>query len=447
MEKTKRDFDAIVVGAGISGLLAALVLSKEGKKVLVIEQNSCVGGNCRSYKVGGYAVDTGPHAITELISGPLVFFMDKYFARKPVFVPINNYYARDNGKFEEIPLTFPKFFRFDILSRRDRFFTLLALGEAMAWSVINKKYLEKSIYEYIRKYHLSTKTLRLIDAIALFLSGRPMQETPMWRLLYSAGYVEDGGRESQWKKIRKLFKNDYADQGYPLGGIQSITDCLVSSLPKEHVEIRTVEKLSRLIVEGRTVNGIETDKDKYFARIVIYSGSVKELPNFTDALSAEYVTAVGKIKQANSLTLWLGFSKIMEEFSYKGSELYFDTDTQYWAMPISSFDPSLAPAGKQLVGFTTIIKTDNLAEQVRKLKDSIFKEVPDCKRYIEFEHTQIIVPEKGAVTVDVKFPSPRSPIRGLYLVGTDTDMRSMGLTRAAYSVMEATKFMREDRIT
>ncbi|MDD3007123.1 MAG: FAD-dependent oxidoreductase, partial [Candidatus Pacebacteria bacterium] len=60
------NYDAIVVGAGISGILAALALSKEGKKVLIIEKTGELGGNCRTYEINGYHIDTGPHAITGL---------------------------------------------------------------------------------------------------------------------------------------------------------------------------------------------------------------------------------------------------------------------------------------------------------------------------------------------------------------------------------------------
>jgi len=55
-------YDAIIVGAGISGLLMALALTKEGKKTLIIEKSGELGGNCRTYEVDGYRIDTGPHA-------------------------------------------------------------------------------------------------------------------------------------------------------------------------------------------------------------------------------------------------------------------------------------------------------------------------------------------------------------------------------------------------
>ena len=99
MDQQNENYDAIVVGAGVSGLLSALALSKEGKRVLVLEKNTFLGNNCRTYKINGYSVDTGPHAITDLKTGPLVRLMDKYFSAKPKFVPIKSYYARDGKKF------------------------------------------------------------------------------------------------------------------------------------------------------------------------------------------------------------------------------------------------------------------------------------------------------------------------------------------------------------
>ena len=71
--------DVIVIGSGISGLLSALALSREGKKVVILEKESHIGGVCRSYDVNGYRVDTGPHAITRLENGPLKELIDKYF--------------------------------------------------------------------------------------------------------------------------------------------------------------------------------------------------------------------------------------------------------------------------------------------------------------------------------------------------------------------------------
>jgi phytoene dehydrogenase-like protein len=60
------------------------------------------------------------------------------------------------------------------------------------------------------------------------------------------------------------------------------------------------------------------------------------------------------------------------------------------------------------------------------------------------QNKQIIIKEKAAVTIDGKFADIRTPIKNLYLAGTDTDKRSMGITRASYSIIELLKTLNED---
>jgi phytoene dehydrogenase-like protein len=71
--------------------------------------------------------------------------------------------------------------------------------------------------------------------------------------------------------------------------------------------------------------------------------------------------------------------------------------------------------------------------------------VPGIENYIEMTHYQLTIPEKAAVTINGFFAGTRSPIKNLYLAGTDTDKRSMGVTRAAYSALELLKAMKEDK--
>ena len=114
-------------------------------------------------------------------------------------------------------------------------------------------------------------------------------------------------------------------------------------------------------------------------------------------------------------------------------------------MPISNYDPSLAPKDKQLIGFSFVIDENNSEEQeLKKAYDTIFRAHPNIEKYIEMQHEQIMIPEKAAVTIDGKFADIRTPVKNLYIAGTDTDKRSMGITRASYSIIELLKILNED---
>jgi phytoene dehydrogenase-like protein len=53
--------DVIVIGAGLGGLLAAAILTRRGRRVLVLERAAEVGGRLRSYEIDGYVIDAGAY--------------------------------------------------------------------------------------------------------------------------------------------------------------------------------------------------------------------------------------------------------------------------------------------------------------------------------------------------------------------------------------------------
>lgn len=56
--------DAIIIGAGVGGLTAAAYLARAGRKVIVLEQDSHIGGTAHVFKRGGFIFPTGPQSIT-----------------------------------------------------------------------------------------------------------------------------------------------------------------------------------------------------------------------------------------------------------------------------------------------------------------------------------------------------------------------------------------------
>ena len=63
MSKLDNDtYDAIIIGAGISGLVCGCYLAKAGMKVLIAEQHFKPGGYCTSFKRKGFTFDAAAHS-------------------------------------------------------------------------------------------------------------------------------------------------------------------------------------------------------------------------------------------------------------------------------------------------------------------------------------------------------------------------------------------------
>jgi phytoene dehydrogenase-like protein len=232
-------------------------------------------------------------------------------------------------------------------------------------------------------------------------------------------------------------------QGYPRKGLKALLTTILYSLP-ETVEIKKECEVKSILVQDGKVSGVEAD-EIYVSDIVIYTGFTTELPRLIKDLPEEYMENLEGIVHSKSLTIWLGLEKEFPDFNYTGSEIWFK-DFAYWATPISNYDSSLAPKGKQLIGFSFIIDENKSEElETKKAYDMIFRAHPNIEKYIDMQHEQIMIPEKAAVTINGKFADIRTPIHNLYVAGTDTDKRSMGITRAAYSIIELLKILNEDK--
>lgn len=474
-------YDVVIIGAGASGLLAALTLSKHGKKVLVLEKQPCVGGNCNSYTIDGFQVDTGPHAISHLEAGPLKILMENYFDYLPIFKDYGDYFVRTPRSFVKVPSNLKEFAVFDPLPKKDRLVIAQALTKELTLSTFGFDLSKHSVYDALPK-NLSRDTYDFVDSISHFLSGRSMKETSVHRILTGSSFVRDSVTQEQFDSIvgkpekppvesilQAIIPADYhaslqgrinsvsnqfsslgrlatnkasSSQGYPRKGLKALLNAILFSLPNS-VEIRTECEVSNILVKNGKVTGVEAD-EIYQADIVIHTGFASNLPSLVEELPDPYVNDLNGIVHSRSLTLWLGFDKIMKEFDYIGSEIWFK-DNAYWAMPISNYDSSLAPAGKQLVGFAFAMDEDASKDvEIKKAYETVFTAVPNAEDHVEMQHEQISIPEKAAVTINGNFAEIRTPVTNLYVAGTDTDSRSMGITRAAYSIIELLRILNED---
>jgi len=437
----------VVVGAGISGLLSGLALAKEGNDVTIFEATSEVGGMCRSYEINSFRVDTGPHIITRLKNGPLKELMDKYFDIVPEFVSHGGYYIRANKKTYKFPWTLRAFAFFEPISKKDRLMILQTFTSLYSQRIFNPDYDDVSIGDMVKNRDYDKNTLQIIDTMCKFLTGNGRDKTPVARFLDSQDYKNKGEKTSQdpidyLNSIKNLItKNGAEDQCYPVGGIISIMRAALSSMP-ENVDIKLNSEVEKIVVEDGRVRGVVVNEEFISADCVVYSAYSSHLPKIVDHLPREYGKDLEKLEKVISLTLWLGLDK--KFFNKSGSEIWVDSDPSCWVVPITNYDSSLAPPEHQLVGFVTILPDDfDIDKERSRLLKAIVNEFPGIEKNIKMKHFQVLIPEKAAWIVNQKMPTSKTPIKGLYLVGTDTTHKSMGITRASYSVLNLLEAMKE----
>ncbi|MFO7842316.1 MAG: NAD(P)/FAD-dependent oxidoreductase [Bacteroidales bacterium] len=71
-------YDVVIIGSGLGGLICGNILSKEGKKVCILEKQPQFGGCLQTFKRNGNIFDTGVHYVGGLSKGQNLYQYLKY---------------------------------------------------------------------------------------------------------------------------------------------------------------------------------------------------------------------------------------------------------------------------------------------------------------------------------------------------------------------------------
>lgn len=72
------DYDTIIIGSGVSGMTAGIILAREGEKVLILEQHKIPGGLMQTYTRNSAVFPTGVHRLGSLKKGQPLWYYFKY---------------------------------------------------------------------------------------------------------------------------------------------------------------------------------------------------------------------------------------------------------------------------------------------------------------------------------------------------------------------------------
>jgi len=257
-------YDYIIIGAGLGGLCSAIILAKEKKKVLVLEQHSKAGGYLHSFYRKGHRFETGFHFVPELDKNQILEMYWGYLGilDKIDLVPYNKKHFHT--------LIFPDF-KIDLPSGLDNLRDLLIKNFPQDEKAINlyidklkelKRYFiyfnrdhkgdldkehqsfEIGIIDYLDSIGASQRLKSVILAHS-FLYGVPPKETPL-------------GTHS-------IFSNALYSSTYDIkGGGDGLINALISSLKENGGEILFKKRVVKIKTENKKIKGIETEDGDFF---------------------------------------------------------------------------------------------------------------------------------------------------------------------------------------
>ncbi|MCF2136018.1 MAG: FAD-dependent oxidoreductase [Candidatus Thorarchaeota archaeon] len=442
------DYDVLVAGGGAGGLLTSLALSAEGKRVLIIEKGDRLGGVWYGYWVDGYRVDHGLHVITRVTRGAFTQFMRTYLPQPPEFILHDGWFFRVHDRVGTIPTSVGQTLRWPLTGMRGRL-GLAKIGAKIKTMKLEemKKYKDITFLEFMRqKNALYQPMLDVMQSAIYMAAGVGVDEASAYEALRT---LKDTDKEtSKLTTIKKLlFGSSEYDEGYVVGGMEALVQKVVDQINGDYLLNTPVEKITERDghVVGVTAGGVDLAHNRVVSNIPLWS-----MPSIIQSDNThvhDFFERWSHMRVTRGVTLWLGLDEVV--IGDRKSRVIVHPNPNRWIVSVSSFDPSCAPEGKELVAIAMMaLEGKSLQEHVEIMKSHGFEKYHgDVLDHIEMEHPQTSYATRAALIpgqTDLDRPGPRTPIKGFYIVGTDTAGSGVGLQQAANSAQGVVTALKQD---
>ena len=279
-------YDAIVIGSGIGGLVTATQLAAKGAKVLVLESYLIPGGSAGYFEREGYRFDVGASMIFGFGKKGTTNLLTKALAAVDMSIetiadPVQIHYHLPDGLDLKVHRDYEQFLQ-ELISHFPAEKTGIRRFYDECWQVFNclnsmdllsleepryltrvffqhplsclglVKYLPQNAGDVARKYIKDPKLLKFIDMECYCWSVVPADRTPM----INAGMV--------------FSDRHYGGINYPQGGVGQIALKLVEGLEKAGGEIQYQARVNKIILDaGRAIGVKLTNGKEYYAKKIV----------------------------------------------------------------------------------------------------------------------------------------------------------------------------------
>ncbi len=461
-------YDAVIIGAGMSGLVCGCYLAKAGMKVLIVEKHNKPGGYCTSFRRQGFTFDAAAHSMGGCKHGILgKVFSDLEIERKLQllrFDPSNivitpnlkiSFWSKLDKTINEFQICFPeesdnieKFIQFLIKPDPENLISM------RNWT-----------FKRLLDQFFNNDVLKAIFSVPL------------------GGYTGlPSSRISAFLGLG-IFKESILDGGYyPDGGMQALSNALAEILRGHGGELRLSSLAKRIKVKDNIVTGVVLETGEFIkSKFVISACDARQ--TFLKLIQKEFVkeqfldNIENMISSASMFILYLGMNEAFITALEPRANLWFLSHTTAGDEYFSSKDPNvdrideylmhLSPDKKSIVAlrFAPFKNKEYWEENKIKWQESFIEKIgsnaiPEISKFIQYRETatphtlqRYTFNYKGAafgwagLPTQLTIPDFRKPsfIRGLYLTGHWTT-HGLGIPGVAYVGYDTAKTILKKKI-
>jgi phytoene dehydrogenase-like protein len=326
-------FDVVVIGAGMGGMLAACQLAQAGKRVLLVEKLSFLGGRFSGFQVAGAEVPSGAfHTFPHGANGPFAQALQR--SGIDIDIPDANVFASFHVDGEHIIAKNPIAGLMIFMPAGKRIAVLK--GILQSWW---KKEYNSSLGDWFVEIGIPEQIQLVLDRFSQFALSTTIFDIPFAEARKVTGMI---------------FK--YGLPGVPVGGARQLARQLGQAARKAGVVIRKHTQVQDLLVENDRVSGVKLfnrrGKESYRVAAPVVISNIGPGSTFRLCEAAGMSFESGQpMPQLPPAAVGLKLIVLSPKSLIDHNSIMFCLDTQRVAgiLQASNSDPNLAPPGKHLL--------------------------------------------------------------------------------------------------
>ena len=328
-------YDVVIAGSGLGGLECAVILSKEGYNVCVLEKNLLFGGCLQTYTRKGHKLDTGIHYVGSFDEGQVMHQYFKYFG----IIDKLNLQRLDSESFDRI-LYGEKVYDYAI--GRQQFLESLSqhfpqerenlkryLNQLQdIGRLINVDSLKQGVIAHGGMAHFATSASK---RIAELTANETLQN-----VLAATSLLYGGVKESSTFYHHAMINNSYIESAYRFnGGTMQIADRLIDVVRQNGGSVFNRKEVTRFIVNDNEVTAVELNggeeliEGKYFISN-IHPKRTLQLLDKNRYIKNAYISRINSLPNSFGIfTLYLVMKKGACPYINRNSYIHGEDDVWY----------------------------------------------------------------------------------------------------------------------